>query len=185
MYFNGLPLYYHLKEMNMGRCYDSSAILALALGEESSVCRGNLATMEKIMHDGEDWGHGWVEMDGKVYDTTWQIMCDKDVYYKTFEVEDHIVIPSKKFFEDCKDMADWTIRSKEYYYENYVPMVKPSVILCSKSANMALGRKDTGAEKRAFYEKLKEDLPDISKMPEPSIELFGNDGFVASDNEKQ
>ena len=136
--------------------------------------------MEQIIRDGEKFGHGWVEKDGKVYDTTWQIMCDKEVYYDTFEVQDHKVIPSKQFFEDCKDMTDWAIRSKEYYEENYVPMVKPIVSMCRKSANMALGRKETSADKRDYYTKLLADLPDMSKMPEPNYLSGLSENIVGS-----
>ena len=34
MYYNGLPIYYYLEKMSMGKCYDVSAILALAIGEK-------------------------------------------------------------------------------------------------------------------------------------------------------
>ena len=75
MYFNGLPIYYYLEKMSMGKCYDASAILALAMGEGSYVCRGELSTMSKI--NNEPFGHGWVETEDSVYDTTWKIILDK------------------------------------------------------------------------------------------------------------
>ena len=118
-YFNGIPVYYYLIRMNMGKCYDCSAILGLALGD-CKICRGNLrkAPTDK----GNDFGHGWVEKDGLVYDTTWQIITDKHTYYKLFGASHVYSRDSKQFFEDCKGMANWEIHDKKYYEENYVPM---------------------------------------------------------------
>lgn len=68
-YFNGLPVYYYLYRMNMGKCYDCSAILGLALGNGVKICRGNLRKMA-IANNEKSFGHGWVEKDELVYDTT-------------------------------------------------------------------------------------------------------------------
>ena len=37
-YYNGIPVYYYLLRMSMGKCYDASAILGLALGD-CKICR--------------------------------------------------------------------------------------------------------------------------------------------------
>ena len=79
MYYNGLPIYYYLEKMSMGKCYDASAILGLAMGEKANVCRGELKTMSNIFS--EIFGHGWVEYGDKVYDTTWQVILDKKLYF--------------------------------------------------------------------------------------------------------
>lgn len=118
-YFNGIPVYYYLIRMNMGKCYDCSAILGLALGD-CKICRGNL---NKAPTDvGNDFGHGWVEKDGLVYDTTWQIITDKRTYYKLFGASHVLARDSKQFFEDCKGMSYWEIHDKKYYEDNYIPM---------------------------------------------------------------
>ena len=118
-YFNGIPVYYYLIRMNMGKCYDCSAILGLALGD-CKICRGNLRKAPTDV--GNDFGHGWVEKDGLVYDTTWQIITDKHTYYKLFGASKVWAREDKQFFEDCKGIANWEIHDKKYYEENYIPM---------------------------------------------------------------
>ena len=118
-YYNGIPVYYYLMRMNMGKCYDCSAILGLALGD-CKICRGNLR--KAPTRSGNKFGHGWVEKDGIVYDTTWQIITDKHTYYKLFGASGVWARDSKQFFEDCKGMSSWEIHDKKYYEENYIPM---------------------------------------------------------------
>ena len=118
-YFNGIPVYYYLIRMNMGKCYDCSAILGLALGD-CKICRGNLRKAPTDV--GNNFGHGWVEKDGLVYDTTWQIITDKHTYYKLFGASKVWAREDKQFFEDCKGIANWEIHDKKYYEENYIPM---------------------------------------------------------------
>lgn len=118
-YYNGLPVYYYMLRMSMGKCYDASAILGLALGD-CKICRGNL---NKAPTDrGNDFGHGWVEKDGLVYDTTWQIITDKHTYYKLFGASKVSATDSKEFFELNKGMSSWEIHDKEYYEKQYIPM---------------------------------------------------------------
>lgn len=119
MYYNGIPVYYYLIRMNMGKCYDCSAILGLALGD-CKICRGNLRKAPTSV--GNQFGHGWVEKDGLVYDTTWQIITDKHTYYKLFGASGVYARDSKQFFEDCKGMSSWEIHDKKYYEENYIPL---------------------------------------------------------------
>lgn len=119
MYYNGIPVYYYLIRINIGKCYDCSAILGLALGD-CKICRGNLR--KAPTRSGNYFGHGWVEKDGFVYDTTWQIIADKHTYYKLFGASQVYARDSKEFFEDCKGMSSWEIHDKKYYEENYIPM---------------------------------------------------------------
>ena len=119
MYYNGIPVYYYLMRMNMGKCYDCSAILGLALGD-CKICRGNLR--KAPTRSGNKFGHGWVEKDGLVYDTTWQIITDKHTYYKLFGASHVCAREDKQFFEDCKGMSSWEIHDRKYYEDKYVPM---------------------------------------------------------------
>ena len=118
-YYNGLPVYYYMLRMSMGKCYDASAILGLALGD-CKICRGNLN--KAPTESGNDFGHGWVEKDGLVYDTTWQIITDKHTYYKLFGASKVSATDSKEFFELNKGMSSWEIHDKEYYEKQYIPM---------------------------------------------------------------
>ena len=119
MYYNGIPVYYYLMRMNMGKCYDCSAILGLALGD-CKICRGNLR--KAPTRSGNKFGHGWVEKDGLVYDTTWQIITDKHTYYKLFGASHVCAREDKQFFEDCKGMSSWEIHDRKYYEDKYVPI---------------------------------------------------------------
>ena len=118
-YYNGLPVYYYMLRMSMGKCYDASAILGLALGD-CKICRGNLRKAPTEW--GNQFGHGWVEKDGLVYDTTWQIITDKHTYYKLFGASGVCARDSKEFFELNKGLSNWEIHDKEYYEKNYMPM---------------------------------------------------------------
>ena len=160
MYFNGLPIYYYLKKMSMGKCYDASAILALAMGKNCYVCRGELKTMSKIYQ--ECFGHGWVETEDKVYDTTWQIILNKELYYKIFGVELTNKRTQEQFFKDCEEMSDWHIYSKEHY-ENKYNMSNLLVFQIHQMAELHL-RNPRNEEDRAFYEQLRKDLPDFEKI---------------------
>ncbi len=162
-YYNALPIRYYLQKLNMGKCYDTSAILALALGDDNNyVVRGELAERSKL--SGEIFGHGWVETEDKVLDTTWQIVADKDAYYRVFGVKDERKRTAKQFFEDCKEMSDWTIHDKEYYYENnYVPLIYGIVLGVHSilNNNIEFSRND---DEKNYYKGLLEELPDINKV---------------------
>lgn len=178
MYYNGLPIYYYLEKMSMGQCYDASAILALAMGEKANVCRGELKTMSHIFP--EEFGHGWVECEDKVYDTTWQVVLDKKLYYKLFGVIDESVRTNEQFFEDCKHFSDWTIHTKEYYENNYVPLVNLGIFQVHQLAELILRLPQTSEKDRKFYQKLKEDLPAYEKLElMPNMEDIGDIGGIS------
>ncbi len=174
MYYLGLPVYYYLQRMNMGKCYDASAVLGFAFGKDCYICRGELNNIAKCLK--EPFGHGWVEKDGYVYDTTWQIICPTQTYYKLFGTGCYDKQSHTKFFEDCKNLSDWTIHNKEYYETNpnsaYL-MVLPAMegelktlesgILTISTNRELIVRKITQKD-REFIEKLLKDLPDIEKL---------------------
>ena len=167
MYFNGLPIYYYLQVMNMGKCYDTSAILSLALDNDNYVCRGELQTMSKIY--GEMFHHGWVEDDKYVYDTTWQIICLKEVYYKLFKVRNSSKTNCKKFFEDCKDISNWRICVKEDYEKEHT--FETTLIYFVKSLELKkLEDKNISKEQREFCLKILNDLPKIDHLKPHTIE---------------
>ena len=164
MYYNGVPVYYYLKKMSMNRCYDASSVLALAMGDKCKVCRGELGALTDIDPLDEKFGHGWVEMNGMTYDTTWQIMCPTDVYLKLFDVRNLSITNQPEFFQRCKDISDWTIRDKAYYENNYVPLVMNTVLLIDGIAQLRLKDPSISKKDQAFYKKLLEDLPDREKL---------------------
>ena len=172
MYYNALPVNYYLKRMSMGKCYDASAILGLAMGKDCFVCRGNLANMAFLQGD-DDFGHGWVEKDDKVYDTTWQVVMQTEDYYKLFGAESVYKRDHTKFFEDCKEISCFEIHDKKYYEENYIPFARGSVMLARTGELMKLEMlpKDN-VEERLECENILNSLPDLDLMPGVSIEDF-------------
>lgn len=172
MYYNGLPIYYYMEKMSMGKCYDASAILALAMGEGSFVCRGELKTMSNI--NDEPFGHGWVETDNKVYDTTWKIILDKKLYYKIFGAKLDNKRTAQQFFEDCKEISNWEIHNKEYYENNY-DFANMLIFQVHQIAELNIKNPRTERDKR-FYQKLREDLPDFEKisiLPKEFMPILG------------
>jgi len=167
MYFNGLPVYYHLKRMNMKKCFETSAILALAMGPESFVCRGELKTLSKFKEG--KFLHGWVEMNDLVYDTTFQIICSKKLYVKLFKPINVYCAPQKEYMEYAKEVTDWTIRTKEWYENNY----SASSLLVQQVKNLESLRleQEQSLEEQKFIKQLLLDLPDCRKMPYEEFDI--------------
>ena len=161
MYFNGLPIYYYLKRLNIGKCYDTSAILALAMGNDNYVCRGELHTLSVI--DGEYFGHGWVEDEKFVYDTTWQIICPKEIYYKLFDVKNSIRCEHEEFFNQCKGIANWEIQNKEDFEKEHT-LDTMLIYLVKLTEELKLQDKKISEEEKKFITKLLEDLPNIDGL---------------------
>ena len=161
-YYNGVPVYYYLKDMSLGKCYDASAILGLALGEGCTICRGNLISMENFW--GKDYtGHGWIEKDGLVYDTTMQMICDKQTYYKILKVTNVSSRPYQQFFQDCQGLSDWTIHTKSWYENNYSP-ANIFIFQVRELAKLKL-KIPSCKDEQDFYLKLLTDLPAEEKTP--------------------
>lgn len=167
MYFNGLPVYYYLQEMNVGKCYDTSAILSLALGNDNYVCRGELRILSKIHR--EKFDHGWVEDEEYVYDTTWQIVCPKKIYYKLFDVKNLGKKKSAEFFEECKEISDWKIRNKEYYETEHT---LNTVLIHQVKAyeSKKLESQNLSTKEREFSLQVLCDLPKIDHLRPPTID---------------
>ena len=170
MYFDGMPIYFLLNSiMSEGRCYDASAVLGLALGPGSYICRGDLSS-QAYKWGRDSLGHGWVEKDGYVYDTTWHIICEKGIYEKVFKPVNVNKREYSKFFDDCKEITDWTIRDKTWYEENYsishmtIKTVRAVALLSLKNPKLS-------DDERKYWQKLLKDLPDETKMKRPNLSL--------------
>lgn len=157
MYFNGLPVYYYLSPVYAnGRCYDVSEILALALGD-CHICRGELKSQK--LYWGEDGlGHGWVEKDGYVYDTTWSIYCPVDVYKRVFKAVTTSRECSQSFFENVVDDEDWNIHDKGWYDKKNLDDY-PMIEQVRKVAKKQLELTSLFDEEKEFWQKVLVDLP--------------------------
>lgn len=71
-----------------GKCYFYSLLLAKAL-EGGTLIVGKLNALNSNIRNEyiDEFGHGWVEKDGLVYDTTSKQIFNKDWYYKKFNAE--------------------------------------------------------------------------------------------------
>ncbi len=160
-YWHGLPLYYYLTEyMSMGRCYDASTALGLAMGKGAYIVRGDLKSMEGAWGK-EKTGHGWVEFGDKVYDTTWQIICDKEDYYKVFRPKVLSIRSYEEFKKDLSKITDTEIKTKEWYEEN--PSSANILIFQIRALEMKKLKSETLSKKeKAFSKKVLQDLPKVS-----------------------
>lgn len=165
MLYNVIPVEFYLRKMSMGRCYDASAVLGLAFGrsEETYVCRGNLKYAGLYINGTTKFGHGWVERDGIVYDTTWQISMPQEAYYKLFGVKNFEKRTTNKFFSDCEQLSDFHIHDKSYYENNYSNFAYPSLIQIRSSAEM-LARNGRNEKQKEFGQKMLGMLPDMDKV---------------------
>ena len=87
-YINALPVSMDIKylrpTLGPGKCYDRSLRMFYCF-ENALLVRGDLKTL-KLNAPKYDPGHGWIEMDGAVYDPTYLMKFNKDLYYKMFGV---------------------------------------------------------------------------------------------------
>lgn len=166
MYYNGLPIYYYLRELNMGKCYDTSAILALAMGKDNYVCRGELHAMTAISR--EYFDHGWVEDEEFVYDTTWQIIAPRKIYYKLFNVKGIRKTKHEEFFEMCKGISSWKIKQKEDFEKEHT-LDTMLIILVKALETQKLEDKTLDEKQREFSLKVLNDLPRIEHLRPLSV----------------
>ena len=89
-YVTGIPVYFYIKYLRplrgLGKCYDRSLYLFFAL-KEATLVRANVRPLE-LLHGKDGAGHGWIEMDGYVYDPTTLCRYTKDIYYKINKPKD-------------------------------------------------------------------------------------------------
>lgn len=108
-YFGGIPVSIHIKYLKPttppGRCYDRSLYMFLCF-ENALLVRGDVKDLE-LRFGKEDAGHGWIEINNYVYDPSYLLRFDKDLYYKIF-LPENITKCSKE--EYCSD-----IHSKAFY----------------------------------------------------------------------
>ena len=82
-----VPVDIHIKYLKPtlppGKCYERSLYMFFAL-DNSILVRGDLKDLE-YEYGKENAGHGWIEMNGYVYDPTSRLRFEKDVYYKLFQ----------------------------------------------------------------------------------------------------
>lgn len=176
VYFHGLPIYFYFSPlMANGRCYDVSMVLGLAFGKGCYICRGDLSSQLGTWGENK-LGHGWVEKDGYVYDTTWKIYCEKGVYEKVFKPVNVRRRESSEFFDECKDISDWTIHDKTWYEQNY-SLSNLLISQVREIANLELTDSKLEEDKKNFWRKLLQDLPDETKAKREKINFNDSINF--------
>ena len=79
-FVNGLPVSVYIKYLfGPGKCYDASLYMFYCF-ERALLVRGNTKALE-YSHGKENAGHGWLELDNYVYDSSLMKRVDKDLYY--------------------------------------------------------------------------------------------------------
>lgn len=122
-FYNKLDNYYSdrtfgqiLKNENTnGCCYFYSLMLAKNM-EGSTLCVGNLNKLNSVFNYSyiDTFGHGWVEKDNLVYDTTSKQIFDKEFYYKNYNVEVKEKISSEKLknFDVFKSLLKKSVENR-------------------------------------------------------------------------
>ena len=86
-YIDGLPVSIHIKYLrptiSPGKCYDRSLYMFFCF-DNAILVRGNNKDLE-LRYGTKCAGHGWIEIDNYVYDPSYMMKFDKDLYYKIFE----------------------------------------------------------------------------------------------------
>lgn len=133
-YWNGVPVAYRLREMSKGWCFDASAILAAALGigDDVHICRGRLNSLNKAYNT--IFHHGWVERDGQVYDTTWQVIVDQPAYYQLFGAEKTQDLTTREYYSPYQDVLGCKIYHREDYESGGVPVDLEQVLTAKRGA---------------------------------------------------
>lgn len=167
MYYNGLPIYYYLRLDNMNKCYETSAILALALHSNNiCICRGVLKKQSTIELTAFD--HGWIEIGDKVYDTTWQIIADKKTYYKVFGAVCEERTEKERYFADPMHTKD-RIHDKAYYENSYDFLHHLLVEGTRQTEEIKIQTYQPLSERFFVTKRLLEDLPTIKRKSVTSL----------------
>lgn len=89
-----------------GNCYFYALLLARAI-PNSTLKIGYLNTLNTSIRDEyfERFGHSWVEVGSKVYDTTARTVFDKEFYYKYFGAEPTKSVDYQELCDDVKFFA--------------------------------------------------------------------------------
>ena len=88
VYLNGIPITFHLKyirpipHLQPGQCYDRSLWITMGM-DDAVLVRGDNKDLE-FAYGKENAGHGWVEKDGWVYDTSLLLKIKKERYYQMY-----------------------------------------------------------------------------------------------------
>lgn len=106
----GIPVSMDIKYLRPstppGKCYDRSLNMFLCF-DDALLVRGDLKALKLKYASKGDAGHGWIEIGNNVYDPTYLMRFDKDLYYKIFGVS-HVTKYSKEDY--CQNQAN-----KKYY----------------------------------------------------------------------
>lgn len=164
VYFHGLPIYFYFSPlMANGRCYDASMVLGLAFGSDCYICRGDLSSQLGTWGENK-LGHGWVEKDGYVYDTTWKVYCEKGVYEKVFKP----INVRRQKSSDFTTMG--AIHNREWYEQN-CSLSNLLISQVKEIANLELTDSKLEEDKKNFWQKLIQDLPDETKAKREKVKF--------------
>lgn len=121
-YIDGLPVSMHIKYfkpiISPGKCYDRSLFIFFCF-DNAILVRGKNKDLE-LRSGTQCAGHGWVEMDNYVYDPSYLMRFDKDLYYKIFMPTEINKINKEEYCsnEDRKKLYDYV---KNTTIEDYKP----------------------------------------------------------------
>lgn len=86
VFFNCIPISMHIKYLkpttSPGKCYDRSLFMFFCF-DDALLIRGDVKDLE-LKYGSYNAGHGWIEIDNYVYDSSYIMRFDKDLYYKMF-----------------------------------------------------------------------------------------------------
>ena len=85
-FFNCIPISMHIKYLKPtvrpGKCYDRSLFMFFCF-DDALLVRGDVKDLE-LEYGISNAGHGWIEIDDYVYDPSYIMRFDRDLYYKMF-----------------------------------------------------------------------------------------------------
>lgn len=111
------------------------------------------------------YNHSWVENrdSSKVYDTTWQMVCDKAAYYSVFGARCTSRLEISEFIKKNGHLIDVTVRDRNYYIENKNSFVTKNGLVHSvkKKEEKRIVSPTTTIEEKLYSQQVINDLPPI------------------------
>lgn len=110
-YIDGLPVSMHIKYfrpiISPGKCFDRSLFMFFCF-DNAILVRGNNKDLE-LRYGIECAKHGWIEIDDYVYDPSYMMRFDKELYYKIFMPTEINRINKEEYCsnEDRKKLYDY------------------------------------------------------------------------------
>ena len=124
IYYGSVPISVFIgnRDFCNGKCYDRSMLISMGM-DDFLLMRGKVKSLE-IQYGKEKSGHGWVESNGWVYDTSMGFKVEKNLYYKLEQPTDIESYTKEDCLKDEAYMEILNSKINKYSLTCIVPLLE-------------------------------------------------------------